>query len=237
MALEHYDSFFRAYPERLAEETARSIENARAAFAVACRGEIVASREVSAQRQARGVEHLWGRCDGRARWRSAETTGSSSVRYRAEPHKCKPTHCLRIVRSGSPWVSSGETPSLAGPSAARSGGRRISHHRLDRSRRPSALNPSALKRMRVRAARAKLALGAATSAAGTISTPETRSAWHMQASAKRRTPRGHHVHPPVDEIAVGQARTRVQKCCGALFRRGRRSDVWLLDSRDGLPLG
>jgi hypothetical protein len=25
-----------------------------------------------------------GRCDGRARWRSAETTGSSSVRYRAE---------------------------------------------------------------------------------------------------------------------------------------------------------
>jgi hypothetical protein len=35
MALEHYDSFFSAYPEKLAEQTARCIENARAAFAVA----------------------------------------------------------------------------------------------------------------------------------------------------------------------------------------------------------
>jgi len=39
MALEHYDSFFRAYPDRLAEETTRCIENARAAFAAAARHE------------------------------------------------------------------------------------------------------------------------------------------------------------------------------------------------------
>jgi len=35
MALEYYDSFWRKYPEQLAEESARSLENARAAFAAA----------------------------------------------------------------------------------------------------------------------------------------------------------------------------------------------------------
>jgi hypothetical protein len=35
MALEYYDSFFRQYPAQLAEETRRSIENARNAFAAA----------------------------------------------------------------------------------------------------------------------------------------------------------------------------------------------------------
>ena len=39
MALEHYDSFFRAYPEKLAEQTARTIESARAAFAIAAEKE------------------------------------------------------------------------------------------------------------------------------------------------------------------------------------------------------
>ena len=39
MALEHYDSFFRAYPEKLAEKTAQCIERARATFAMAAREE------------------------------------------------------------------------------------------------------------------------------------------------------------------------------------------------------
>ncbi len=39
MALEHYDAFFRQYPAQLAEETARAIEGARAAFAVAAQKE------------------------------------------------------------------------------------------------------------------------------------------------------------------------------------------------------
>jgi hypothetical protein len=39
MALEHYDAFFRQYPAQLAEQTARSIESARAAFAVAAEKE------------------------------------------------------------------------------------------------------------------------------------------------------------------------------------------------------
>jgi len=45
MALEHYDSFFRRYPERLAEHTERCIEQARAAFAAA------------AEREAAHVQH------------------------------------------------------------------------------------------------------------------------------------------------------------------------------------
>jgi len=46
MALEHYDSFFRAYPEKLAEETSRSIESARAAFAVAAQSEVAQVQRV-----------------------------------------------------------------------------------------------------------------------------------------------------------------------------------------------
>jgi len=52
MALEHYDSFFRAYPEKLAEETARAIENARAAFAVAAEKEAAQVERVLSQRVA-----------------------------------------------------------------------------------------------------------------------------------------------------------------------------------------
>jgi hypothetical protein len=39
MALEHYDSFFRAYPAQLAEAAGRTIESAREAFAVAAERE------------------------------------------------------------------------------------------------------------------------------------------------------------------------------------------------------
>ena len=39
MALEHYDSFFRAYPEQLSAETRRCMEEARAAFALAAERE------------------------------------------------------------------------------------------------------------------------------------------------------------------------------------------------------
>ena len=52
MALEHYDSFFRAYPEKLAEETARAIESARAAFAVAAEKEAAQVERVLSQRVA-----------------------------------------------------------------------------------------------------------------------------------------------------------------------------------------
>jgi hypothetical protein len=52
MALEHYDSFFRAYPEKLAEETARAIENARAAFAVAAEKEAAEVERVLSERVA-----------------------------------------------------------------------------------------------------------------------------------------------------------------------------------------
>jgi hypothetical protein len=52
MALEHYDSFFRAYPERLAEETARSIENARAAFAAAAEKEAAQVQRVLSEKVA-----------------------------------------------------------------------------------------------------------------------------------------------------------------------------------------
>ena len=52
MALEHYDSFFRAYPEKLAEETARSIEKARAAFAVAAEKEAAQVQRVLSEKVA-----------------------------------------------------------------------------------------------------------------------------------------------------------------------------------------
>jgi hypothetical protein len=52
MALEHYDSFFRAYPEKLAEETARAIENARAAFAVAAEKEAAQVQRVLSEKVA-----------------------------------------------------------------------------------------------------------------------------------------------------------------------------------------
>lgn len=39
MALEHYDAWFRQYPEKLAEETRRTIEHARATFAAAAQSE------------------------------------------------------------------------------------------------------------------------------------------------------------------------------------------------------
>ena len=50
MALEHYDSFFRRYPKELAEEAARTIESARAAFALAAAKEAAqAQRTLSEQ--------------------------------------------------------------------------------------------------------------------------------------------------------------------------------------------
>jgi hypothetical protein len=52
MALEHYDSFFRQYPTQLAEETARAIESARAAFAVAAEKEAAEVQRVLSERVA-----------------------------------------------------------------------------------------------------------------------------------------------------------------------------------------
>jgi hypothetical protein len=52
MALEHYDSFFRAYPEKLAEQTAHSIESARAAFAVAAEKEAAQVQRVLSEKVA-----------------------------------------------------------------------------------------------------------------------------------------------------------------------------------------
>jgi recombination protein RecA len=55
------------------------------------------------------------------------------TRVKIAKNKCNPTPVLRIVRSGSPWAPLGETPSLVGPSPARSGGRRISSRHRYRS--------------------------------------------------------------------------------------------------------
>jgi hypothetical protein len=52
IALEHYDSFFRAYPDKLAEKTAQSIENARAAFAAAARHEAAHVERLLSERVA-----------------------------------------------------------------------------------------------------------------------------------------------------------------------------------------
>jgi hypothetical protein len=50
MALEHYDSLFRAYPEKLAEATAQAVENVRAACASAAREEVAAVQRALAER-------------------------------------------------------------------------------------------------------------------------------------------------------------------------------------------
>jgi hypothetical protein len=52
MALEHYDSFFRAYPDKLAEKTAQCIDSARTAFAVAARHEAARAERLLAERVA-----------------------------------------------------------------------------------------------------------------------------------------------------------------------------------------
>jgi hypothetical protein len=52
IALEHYDSFFRQYPSKLAEETGRCIESARAAFAVAAENEAAHVQRVLSDRVA-----------------------------------------------------------------------------------------------------------------------------------------------------------------------------------------
>ena len=52
IALEHYDSFFRAYPDKVAEKTAQSIENARAAFAAAARLEAAQVERLLSERVA-----------------------------------------------------------------------------------------------------------------------------------------------------------------------------------------
>src|SRR5258708_910059 len=52
MALEHYDSFFRAYPERLAERTTECIENARVAFALAASQEAARAERVLSEKVA-----------------------------------------------------------------------------------------------------------------------------------------------------------------------------------------
>jgi len=52
MALEYYDSFFRQYPAQLAEETRRSIEGARAAFAVAAEKEAAQVERVLSEKVA-----------------------------------------------------------------------------------------------------------------------------------------------------------------------------------------
>jgi hypothetical protein len=50
MALEYYDSFFRAYPDKLAERTVECIENARSAFAVAASQEAARAQRLLAER-------------------------------------------------------------------------------------------------------------------------------------------------------------------------------------------
>jgi hypothetical protein len=52
MALEHYDSFFRAYPEILAEKTAQCIESARATFAFAANQEAARAQRHLSERVA-----------------------------------------------------------------------------------------------------------------------------------------------------------------------------------------
>jgi hypothetical protein len=52
IALEHYDSFFRQYPSKLAEETGRCIESARAAFAVAAENEAAHVQRVLSEKVA-----------------------------------------------------------------------------------------------------------------------------------------------------------------------------------------
>jgi hypothetical protein len=52
MALEHYDAFFRQYPAQLAEQTARSIESARAAFAKAAETEAAKAQRVLSEKVA-----------------------------------------------------------------------------------------------------------------------------------------------------------------------------------------
>jgi hypothetical protein len=52
MALEHYDAFFRQYPAQLAVETARSIESARVAFAMAAEKEAAQVERVLSERVA-----------------------------------------------------------------------------------------------------------------------------------------------------------------------------------------
>jgi hypothetical protein len=52
MALEHYDALFRVYPAQLGAETRRSIENARAAFAVAAQKEAAHVQQVLSQKVA-----------------------------------------------------------------------------------------------------------------------------------------------------------------------------------------
>jgi hypothetical protein len=52
MALEHYDSFFRAYPDKLAEKTAQCIDNARTAFAAAARHEAARAERLLSERVA-----------------------------------------------------------------------------------------------------------------------------------------------------------------------------------------
>jgi hypothetical protein len=53
MALEYYDSFFRQYPARLAEQTSRCIEGARGAFAAAAGREAARMQRVLAETVAK----------------------------------------------------------------------------------------------------------------------------------------------------------------------------------------
>jgi len=52
MALEHYDSFFRAYPQELAEVTSRTIDNVRAACAAAAAQEVALVQKALADQVA-----------------------------------------------------------------------------------------------------------------------------------------------------------------------------------------
>ena len=52
MALEYYDSFFRQYPAQLAEETRRTIESARRAFAAAAESEAARLQRMLSERVA-----------------------------------------------------------------------------------------------------------------------------------------------------------------------------------------
>jgi hypothetical protein len=69
MTLEHYDSFFRAYPEQLAAKIAQCIESARATFAMAAREEAARAQRLLSESVAQtSVEIVHAGFWEAARW-------------------------------------------------------------------------------------------------------------------------------------------------------------------------
>jgi hypothetical protein len=75
IALEHYDSFFRAYPDKVAEKTAQSIDSARAAFAAAARLEAAQVERLLSERVAQTSVEI-ARKLAEEPWRPHRTTAA-----------------------------------------------------------------------------------------------------------------------------------------------------------------